>query len=343
MYTRVPITINSTVAYRNSDFNYANLIPNAKLSSGPWQKKVGDCNNYDSNPRLAMKVIPNTPSQGVNAIELDAQRHVACTGPSPVTVNQNTSIYLSFSYESPNGSAAAYSISFNDPASTVISKTIPITDSTWHTYTDFLHVPSGASQASLTLYSYAADPPHTNIITRYSDFHMITTPELQGSYFLVNQPTQTLRKPNNVSFTVVNPTERFITINHASASFFLNMAESYNSRWRLVINNSTSQGVYRWLPIGHQYGVPAADHYELDNFANGWYINIDQLCKQNHYCTRNNDGSYNLMLIAEFAPQRWFNLGMLISGFTFIGCIIVLVGALRKRKKLGIEHYVARR
>ena len=44
----------------------------------------------------------------------------------------------------------------------------------------------------------------------------------------------------------------------------------------------------------------------------------------NSACVLNSDGSYDIEMVIEFFPQRWFYLGLLISGTTFLGCITFL-------------------
>jgi hypothetical protein len=50
-------------------------------------------------------------------------------------------------------------------------------------------------------------------------------------------------------------------------------------------------------------------------------------------CTLNADGSYDMEMVIEFFPQRWFYLGLLISGTTFVGCIGYLVFYFIRRRK----------
>ena len=62
-------------------------------------------------------------------------------------------------------------------------------------------------------------------------------------------------------------------------------------------------------------------HYTLDDSTNAWWIDLDDLCNAKHLCHKNPDGSYDIEFTIEFWPQRWFYLGLLISGATFAGCL----------------------
>ena len=81
---------------------------------------------------------------------------------------------------------------------------------------------------------------------------------------------------------------------------------------------------------------PAQYHYELDDFLNAWYVDPSALCATpNASCTQNPDGSYNIEMVIEFTPQRWFYLGLLISGTTLLACLgyLTYAGVRKVRKK----------
>ena len=93
-------------------------------------------------------------------------------------------------------------------------------------------------------------------------------------------------------------------------------------------------GIKSLLPWSQPNAVAAKNHFKLNGFENGWYVDIDTLCKEQNLCTTNVDGSYDLELIAEFTPQRWFYVGLIISGATLLGCIGYLVRRITwKRRK----------
>lgn len=62
-------------------------------------------------------------------------------------------------------------------------------------------------------------------------------------------------------------------------------------------------------------------------YANGWNINSDWIQKsfpEGSY-TVNPDGSINLDLTLYFTPQKYFNIGLIVSGVVLAGCLIFLV------------------
>jgi hypothetical protein len=93
------------------------------------------------------------------------------------------------------------------------------------------------------------------------------------------------------------------------------MSESYNPLWRLELNNNSAQGfLNKLLPWAQVNTVANNQHFDLNDFENGWYVDPAQLCKNNPAgCTREADGSYDIKLVAEFTPQRWFYVGSAVS------------------------------
>lgn len=324
----------------DSNLSGKNLIPNPSLNNGLWQKTVGDCNNFDSNPDLGMGLDTRDHSVGRQSLELTAKRHIACTGPPAVKVQEGHVYLLSFDYQSPNSTSASYSVSFNDSDDTLINnKNIAISDQKWHTLNQTFTVPFGATQAYITFDADAADPPTTTIINRYDNFRLVEIPNVAGQYYITSGGGQTLKAPSKITYTLVNPTKKLIRITDATTPFYLAMSEAYHPQWRLELANSKSQGgLASWIPWVKPDAIPSKDHFDLDDFLNGWYVDPAALCRDHPAgCTINANGSYNLQLIAEFAPQRWFYVGLVISVTTLLACIGYLFWVWRRRWRVGIQ------
>ena len=80
----------------------------------------------------------------------------------------------------------------------------------------------------------------------------------------------------------------------------------------------------------------------FNNFANVWWIDLEEVCSPltgsgRNFCHKNPDGSYNFSIIIEFEPQKYFYLGLGISGITLLGCLGYLgYDWRRKRKQKGL-------
>ncbi|RJO60540.1 hypothetical protein C4544_05035, partial [candidate division WS5 bacterium] len=92
---------------------YSNTISNYSFEDGLWQEKVQDCQRYDNNPEIDMKLSEEEKSDGKHSLQLEATRHTACTS-KDVPVQGGSDYLLSFDYQSPNGKEASYYISFDD-------------------------------------------------------------------------------------------------------------------------------------------------------------------------------------------------------------------------------------
>jgi len=320
-------------SYKNPKYSFNNLITNSSFETGFWLQKVGDCHNYDKNPILAMS-LSKDKSDGEQSLQLEATRHTACSS-IKLSLKEGSNYLLSFDYQSPNAKVASYYFGFNDKEKTVVKDTISITNKNWNTFSKTIKVPVGATSVSLYIYATATDGK-TNIINRYDNFKLIEIPDLSAAYYLVSDPGVNLIEPKSVSFDLINPTKKLVHIKGATTPFFLAMSESYHSDWQLELNDAKVQGLLdSWWPFVKPNVVASEYHYQLNGFLNGWYVDPATLCTDTGAsCAKNADGSYDIEMEIEFTPQRWFYLGLIISGATLFGCLSYLGYDFYKRRKL---------
>ena len=121
------------------------------------------------------------------------------------------------------------------------------------------------------------------------------------------------------------------------------MSECYHEQWRAELDNKKIAGLFKsWIPWVHPDQIPDSQHFKLDNFLNGWYLDAGILCSEQQSpgkitiakpgCTKNPDGTYDLNLIVEFSPQRYFYVGLIVSVTTLIACIWYLIYSWQKQK-----------
>jgi hypothetical protein len=308
--------------YRDNSYSFKNLIINPSFENGSWQKKVGDCNDYDKYPSLGMRVVSNQHTSGGHSLELSAKRHIACTSPASIDVQPNQTYNYSFDYKALNGSIAGYTISFNDANHTTESKEITWTDNNWHSVSTEVTAPTGASKMNITIYSYANQYANKNMIVYYDDFYMTNLPNVSASAYVFDNLAKKNTAPDNLTFNSVDPTSKSIKILKVKGTFYLKMSEAYSSNWRLRSGMNI---------------VPQKDHYDINGFENSWYVDPVSLCKNNSDCTRNSDGTYNLLLTAYYGPQKYFYIGIVISGITLsVSLLYLIYSGLSKR--LGKTH-----
>ncbi|MFA5009124.1 MAG: hypothetical protein WC534_00900 [Candidatus Paceibacterota bacterium] len=75
-------------------------------------------------------------------------------------------------------------------------------------------------------------------------------------------------------------------------------------------------------------------HYKLNDYGNGWWVDINDLCNKKNLCKENNDGTYDIYMIEEDQFNKILELGLLISGTTLVGCVGYLgYDFIRERKR----------
>ncbi|HTE58289.1 MAG TPA: hypothetical protein VK694_06100 [Verrucomicrobiae bacterium] len=300
-------------AYQDNVSKRPNLIPNPSLEQGLWQKNVWDCYAYDDQPRIGMALNTKQKVTGQNSLELEASNHIACSGPPMVTVKQTSRYLVSFRYLAGRGTAAGYGIGFDDLSHASQSDRLAGTG-TWEYFIGEVEVPTGARHLQLTAHAYPGTSGVTSKVL-YDDFSLIEIPDVQGKFYVATMPTTTLKAPAETTFASVNPSKKVVTVKGAQTPFYLAMRDSFNPKWQLGLPTTSLSP--------KPSTIPGNNHLKLNGFMNGWYINPAELCKNMPKgCTKLADGSYDIQLVAEFAPQRWFYAGLLASGLTAGGVVI---------------------
>lgn len=300
-------------AYQDNIPNRPNLIPNPSLEQGLWQKNVWDCYAYDDQPRIGMALNTKQKVSGQNSLELEASNHIACSGPPSITIKQTSRYLLSFRYLAGKGTAAGYGIGFDDLSHAGQSDRLAGTG-TWEYFIGEVEVPTGARHLQLTAHAYPGTSGVTSKVL-YDDFNLVEIPDVQGKFYVATMPTTPLKAPAETSFASNNPTKKTITIKGAQTGFYLAMRDTFNPKWQLGL---AAAGLSPKISA-----TPTNNHLKLNGFMNGWYIDPAQLCKDTPKgCTKHADGSYDIQLVAEFAPQRWFYMGLVASGVAASGVVL---------------------
>lgn len=302
-----------TITYNDPQFKPTNLVRNPSLEQGLWQAKVSDCYAYDNKPRVSMRLSREQKTVGKQSLELETSRHIACTGPNTITVEPQAAYLLSFDYQSPQGRFAGYNVTFDDPARTSLEERLSATDTDkWHTFTRPLVIPKNAHTFKLVLYAYPDRETATATFARYDNVSLINMPSLDDTfYFVANQPNSN-NPPALINYTLNDPTRKSIHVTDAQKPFYLVTNETYQPQWQLSL--IASNGF-----LQPESTFPIKTHIKLNNATNAWYIDPTKLCKDTPACKLEPTGDYQFDLVMEFAPQRWFYIGSIISFVTLTG------------------------
>lgn len=76
--------------------------------------------------------------------------------------------------------------------------------------------------------------------------------------------------------------------------------------------------------------VEIKDHFVVNGYANGWIVPIEQMLEVRG---KRLEVGENFEIVLEFKPQRLFEMGLLISGTTLLGCLGYLGYGWGRRKK----------
>jgi hypothetical protein len=303
------------LTYTDPAYDFKNLIANASFEGGTWQQRVGDCNAYDDKPDLAMRLIkPGT--DGDNALELSARKHIACTNANEVKLEPGKRYLLHFDYQNVGGAYGGYYVGFNDEAQSSIAERLTDRTGKWQSITTSVTVPEGATTARLVIYAYPANEPGSKGIARYDNFSFVAVPDVQGQFFMLSGTPADKTAPA-VETRRINPTKTLVHIKGANEPFYLTSKESYNKLWKLYPDHGAG-GLKSLSP--RAASVAGAEHTRMNSTMNGWYVTPEDLCKTaGNACSRNADGSYDIWLAMEFGAQRWFYVGAIVSTVTFAG------------------------
>lgn len=66
------------------------------------------------------------------------------------------------------------------------------------------------------------------------------------------------------------------------------------------------------------------EHLKVNGYFNSWLINSGHLCSRSSKCVKNPDGSYEIELVIEFAPQQTSDISIGVSLLTLLGYMAYL-------------------
>ena len=167
----------------------------------------------------------------------------------------------------------------------------------------------------------------------------------------VSRSTRSPGKGTQVEFSKINPTRYRVQVK-TRKPFWLVFSESFHPGWKAYIRKSprtSGQRIdFEWsavLSALRDWGkrVELKEHYLVNGYANAWWVPIEELTttspKRKYQTMRSPDdsnqpGMKEFEIILEFKPQRLFEIGVVISLATFLGCVGYLIrGFVRKRKR----------
>lgn len=308
----VPFDKTLTIQLNSSNpDSFKNVIINNSFENGLWKEKVEDCYNYDAYPNIGMDLVTE---EGDSSLKLYSSNHIACTS-TVIDIKDKKNLFVFYRFKSEQNHTVGASLQFNDPNNTnesLLSK-YNINTGDWAEYSNIIKVPPGSTSATLRLYGYPL-AHNQEAATLYDDIYIFEVPEILTELYLVSDLQEEF---NNAvtSYYAVNPVEHNIAVNNAKGKVLLKISDTYDRNWQLSINENTS----------------SIQSIVLNDYTQGWVINVDEICSNTNNCISNPDGSFNLVLNHFYKPQKSFITGLIISSITLF--IIVAYFIIKKFSK----------
>jgi len=168
------VTNDSTLEVFVSDGK--NIIRNPSFESGLWQQKADDCNAYDKNAHIDMRLDTTDASDGKQSLELLASRHDACTY-TDFPMSSNATYVLSYDYKGQQAQSASFYVRFNNVDQNAIRSAQTISDTDWHKTTQLITTPEDAHSGQITVHATASDGDQPAIV-HYDNFSLLQLQEI---------------------------------------------------------------------------------------------------------------------------------------------------------------------
>lgn len=298
-------------------FNTTEIIKDPSFENGVWSGAL-DSNPNVLTPSFSDATLVGDAYSGNKSLQITTRSgdHAAAVCQAFNNLN-NTSLYsFSFNYKaSIDGSYPRFTFwqnldkknlphwigeqeGYSKRLWTVFSQNIILfsTDQ-WENYKGVLEPYTSVPVAGVCFFSDPWGAKINNIL--YDNVKIEEIPF--GSVIIESlQDINSLSDVPEISFKKINSTAYEVIIKNAQNPFAIVLSESFNPNWQLISD-----------------GKIVKDHFKINGFANAWYLN--------------KNGDYQVRI--EFAPQKYYIFGIILSLVTTIGILIIIgVKIIRERK-----------
>jgi hypothetical protein len=321
------------LAEGDNEFDYVlsakNLLAeyNSSFERGSWTKEVVDCSNYlEGSPKISMNLIDQA-TEGSKSLELSSENHFACTYFAfPINLEGNKLYKLSFDYKSLFGNKVQYYYNLRNELGQNQDKfeTIQTKNNTWNNFETIIE-PQIVSANNFDLYLYAPSDDSEKIVNLYDNVKLeeFAPKEIYSYYLLAKSNTDNQPIYKSISANNINRWQTQVEIKGVSNSFLLVYPRPYNNSWKLYFGRAK---IYlSFLPSFFKPAVNQLFHYQIDNYRNGWWVDLNSWCLNQNYCQKNQDGSYNISLIIENDWNRSFVFALIISLWFLLLALLLAV------------------
>lgn len=189
----------------------------------------------------------------------------------------------------------------------------------WQHFEQLFILDENNSSIDLYLYTQSGQEKSANL---FDNIIIEEHPQL-NTYLVKNKAATSTPTLSIKSFERVNPT--LLRAFAVRGEGLLVFNESYQEGWvSYIAKRNAPTPTFIDILFDRNLGkeISHHDHVMVNGFANGWLIDKDT-----------NSGQSEFDVILVYQPQRWFYLGLIISGITLIGSIGYLFIARYRRYK----------
>ena len=310
---------------------------NYSFENGSWQKKVKDCSTVQKGQALVNMELSDDATQGDQSLKLISKNHDACVSTGfKVNLDIEKKYRLSFDYKSSQGGFAKYYYSLGNKAGQKepFSQTIAAPNNDWNHFETIIE-PKISGINLMNLYFYAPSEGE-EVVTLYDNV-VLEEVELKdlNSYFLYSKK-EIDPKPEMAGYHQ-NINSRFrstIVFKGVKEPFVFKTETLFTDAWKIyplslkTYSKGENSVLVRLKKIYNQLNytllagfisepLEETEHFELSGKYNSWQIDPEVICSSGQAaCKKNQDGSYDLVLIME---NNWSKFFLIFWALALVG------------------------
>jgi polysaccharide pyruvyl transferase WcaK-like protein len=264
-----------------SPYKINNLVNNGDFELGLWQSKVSDCNTFDSDPKIDMKLgtFNNTKT-----LDLYAGNHTACTSQDVTFDNNSEQMLINFDYNT-DTNFMGYYLMFNDLNSTLIKKTINLKNNevkTWKNYNKLINIPKGSTKASFGFYAYPNGYNKNLEKTSYDNIKIYNLPKIDSGIYLTSDDAKSKGTSEQIKTNNIYSTNQELKLENSADFNVFAFNNLYDDEWKINKQDDNN-------------------HYKSIFATNIWKLNPNQDNSRLNISFRTNDLFYTLLPLSTFS------------------------------------------
>ncbi len=278
---------------------------------------VSDCNNDDNTSKEHNGIngrLVDDHTEGQHALEVTARKHTACFSKKIMEFDKNANYLVMFDYKYVSGPAprvGLYPYS-HEPINRQVA--IPIDQpGVWRSHQTMIRSADFTDEMYVNIYLPTAKKQESRAL--FDNLRVYKLPRVPEAFWRT-PPTDL--PPVTVTTAEQTASRHRLNVQGLTKPRLFVFSETFDPNWRLTIRKPGDPSKAIILGEGK--------HIIANAFANAWQIDPAALPAD----IQNNAGAYEFVL--EYQPQRWFWIGLAVSGVIIATGTAWLVFSIRRDK-----------